>query len=228
MLRKIFSVVSALIFISAEIFSQTVPPLAANPKYSMGVLFGYTGGFGINITGTISEFSYDIPLSVRFGVGYNIREAGNPWDARRIFINDNSDGDPAESAHSFDLRLDFIYPVQLFSLRQSFLYAGPRYSMHTSTFEFVGGNEFFDISTSQFGLGAGLETYFGISPNLNLVFSGGIDYYFDAQIGGHDSAYNPDGTDVSGREDYAYQDADEAINQPKYEFRFLVGLSFGL
>jgi hypothetical protein len=189
---------------------------------------GYTGGFGINLNGTISEFSYDIPLSVRFGAGYNIREAGNPWDARKVFINDNTNGDPAESAHSFDLRLDFAYPVKLFSIRKSLLYVGPRYSMHTSTFEFVGGNEFFDISSSQFGLGLGLETYFGISPNLSLVFSGGFDYYFDAQISGHDSAYNPDGTNVSGREDYTYQDADAAINQPKYEFRFLVGLNFGL
>jgi hypothetical protein len=229
MLRKIFLLGLAIIFISANLTAQkTTPPLAANPKYSLGIMTGYTGGFGINVSGTISEFSYDIPLAVRFSGGYNIREAGNPLDARKVFINDNTNGDPAESAHSFDLRLDFAYPINLFSIRKSLLYVGPRYSMHTSTFEFVGGNEFFDITTSQFGLGAGLETYFGISPNLSLVFSGGFDYYFDAQIGGHDSAYNPDGTDVSGREDYTYQDADDAINQPKYEFRFLVGLNFGL
>jgi len=229
MLRKISLLGLAIIFISANLVAQkTTPPLAANPKYSLGIMTGYTGGFGINVSGTISEFSYDIPLAVRFSGGYNIREAGNPLDARKVFINDNTNGDPAESAHSFDLRLDFEYPVKLFSIRKSLLYVGPRYSMHTSTFEFVGGNEFFDISSSQFGLGLGLETYFGISPNLSLVFSGGYDYYFDAQISGHDSAYNPDGTDVSGREDYTYEDADSAINQPKHEFRFLVGLNFGL
>jgi len=228
MLRKIFLIISAFIFISANVFSQSAPPLSANPKYSLGVMFGYTGGFGINLSGTISEFSYDIPLSLRFSGGYNIREAGNPLYARKVFINDNTNGDPAESAHSFVLRLDFEYPVKLFSIRKSLLYVGPRYSMHTSTFEFVGGNEFFDISSSQFGLGLGLETYFGISPNLSLVFSGGYDYYFDAQISGHDSAYNPDGTEVSGRAGYTYADADAAINQPKHEFRLLVGLNFGL
>lgn len=218
-----------MIFISTNILAKkTSPPLAANPKFSMGVLFGYTGNFGLNVSGTISEFSYDIPLALKFSAGYNVREAGNLWDARKVFINDNTNGDPAESAHSFDLRLDFAYPVKLFSIRKSLLYVGPRYSMHTSTFEFVGGNEFFDITTSQFGLGLELETYFGISPNLRLVFSGGFDYYFYSQIGGHDSAYNPDGTDVSGRADYTYQDADDAINQPKYEVRFLVGLNFGL
>ncbi len=228
MLRKIFLIVSAFIFITAELLSQTAPPLAANPKYSLGVLFGYTGNFGINISGTISEFSYDIPLSIKFSGGYNIREAGNPLDARKIFINDNTDGDPDESGHSIDLRLDFAYPINLFSIRKSLFYVGPRYSKHTSTFDFVGGNEFFDITTSQFGLGAGLETYFGISPNLSFVFSGGFDYYFDAQIGGHDSFYNPDGTDISGREGYTYQDAAKSINAPKYEFRFMAGLSFGL
>jgi len=227
MFRKIYLIISAFIFMIPNSFSQTAPPLAANPKFSLGMLLGYTDNFGVNISGTISEFSYDIPMAIKFSAGYNVRDAGNPLDARKIFINDNTNGDPDKSGHSIDLRLDFAYPINLFSIRKSLLYVGPRYSMHTSTFDFVGGNEFFDITTSQFGLGAGLETYFGISPNLSFVFSGGFDYYFDAQIGGHDSFYNPDGTDVSGREGYTYQDAAKSINQPKYEFRFLAGLSFG-
>jgi hypothetical protein len=229
MLRKIFLFILVIVFISVfEIYPQKTPPLAANPKFSFGVLFGYTNNFGINLSATISEFTYDLPLSIRFSGGYNVREAGNPLDARKVFINDNTNGDPDEFGHSVDLRLDFTYPIKIFSIRKSFLYVGPRYSMHTSTFEFIGGNEFFDITTSQFGLGAGLESHFGISPNLSFVVSGGFDYYFDAQIGGHDSAYNPDGTAVSGRNDYTYTDADNAINQPKYEFRFMAGLNFGL
>ena len=228
MLRKLFLLGCAFIFITGNLFSQRPPPLAANPKFSFGVLFGYTNNFGINLSATISEFTYDIPLSIRFGAGYNFRDAGNPWDARKIFINDNTNGDPDKFGHSIDLRLDFEYPVSLFSFRKTFIYAGPRYSMHTSTFEFIGGNEFFDITSSQFGLGAGLETHLGISQSLSFVFSGGFDYYFDSQIGGHDSAYNPDGTVISGREGYTYNDADKAINQPKYEFRFMAGLNFGL
>ncbi len=229
MLRTIFLVITALIFISANISAQkTAPPLAANPKFAFGILVGYTNQFGVNLSGTISEFSYDVPLAIKFSAGYSVRDAGNPWDARKIFINDNDNGDPAKSGHNFDLRLDFAYPINLLNIRKSFIYAGPRYLMNTSTFEFVGGNEFFDITTSTFGLGVGLETYFGISPNLSFVFSGGFDYYFDAQIGGHDSAYNPDGTEVSGREGYTYQDAARSINQPKYEPRFMAGLSFGL
>lgn len=229
MLRKIFLIVAAFIFITANVLAQkTAPPLAANPKFSFGVMVGYTDNFGANFSGMISDFSYDIPLAIKFSAGYNVRDAGNPLDARKVFINDNTNGDPDKSARSIDLRLDFAYPINLFSIRKSYLTIGPRYSMHTSTFDFVGGNEFFDISTSQFGLGAGLETYFGISPTLSFVFAGGFDYYFDAQIGGHDSFYNPDGTDVSGREGYTYDDAAKSINAPKYEFRLMAGLSFGL
>ncbi len=114
MLRKIFLLGLAIIFISANLTAQkTTPPLAANPKYSIGIMTGYTGGFGINVSGTISEFSYDIPLAVRFSGGYNIREAGNPLDARKVFINDNTNGDPAESAHSFDLRIRFCIPGKI-------------------------------------------------------------------------------------------------------------------
>ena len=166
---------------------------------------GYTGGFGINLYGTISEFSYDTPLSVRFGGGYNIREAGNPWDARKIFINDNTNGDPAESAHSFDLRLDFAYPVNLFSIRKSLLKLDQDILCIHPHLNLLAAMNFLILQLHNSDLVQDLETYFGISPNLSLVFSGGFDYYFDAQIGGHDSAYNPDGTDVSGREDYTYR-----------------------
>lgn len=228
MIRQILRFIIVVLIFSTFVQAQTPPTLAANPKYSLGVLVGYTNNFGLNVSGTISEFSYDIPMSIKFSAGYNVRDAGNPWDARKIFINDNTNGDPDKSGHSIDLRLDFAFPVNLFSLRKTYLMVGPRYSFLTSTFEFIGGNEFFDITTSQFGLGTGIETYFGISPNLSFVFSGGFDYYFDAQIGGHDSAYNPDGTDVSGREGYTYEDAAKSINQPKYEFRLMAGLSFGL
>lgn len=208
--------------------AQKTPPLASSPKYYLGITAGYTHNFGVNVYGTIADFSYDIPLAVKLSAGYNVRDAGNPWDARKVFINDNTNGDPDKFGHSIDLRLDFAYPINFLSLKKSYLYFGPRYSMYTANYEFVGGNEFFDITTSQFGLGTGLDTYFGISTTLSMVFSGGFDFYFDSQIGGHDSFYNPDGTDISGREGYKFKDAANAINQPKFEFRLLVGLNFAL
>ncbi|HMN18564.1 MAG: hypothetical protein HND40_13270 [Ignavibacteriota bacterium] len=227
--RKIYLLVNVLLLIIVfETYPQKVPPLAANPKYSFGVLAGYTRNFGVNVSGTISDFTYDLPLSIRLSAGYNVRDAGNPWDARKIFINDNTNGDPDKSGHTIDFRLDFALPVNLFSIRKSLLYIGPRYSMLTSTFEFIGGNEFFDITASQFGLGTGLDLYFGINPTLSFVVSGGFDYYFSNKVGGHDSFYMPDGTDINGRQGYSYDDAAKSVNLPKYEVRFMAGLSFGL
>lgn len=228
MYKRIFLFVCAFILISAEVFSQKAPPLYSNPKFSFGIMTGYTRNFGINVSGTISEFSYDIPLTIKLSAGYNFRDAGNPWDARKIFINDNTNGDPDKSGHAIDFRLDFAFPVNLLAIRKSLLYVGPRYSMTTSTFEFIGGNEFFDITASQFGLGTGLDLYFGINPSLSFVVSGGFDYYFGSKVGGHDSFYMPDGTDINGRQGYTYEDAAKSVNLPKYELRLMAGLNFGL
>jgi len=210
------------------LISQQVPPISTAPRYFIDIQTGYADYFSISASGVIADFTYDLPLAIKFGISYNINNAGDPWAARKIFINDNTNGDPDKSAHSFDFRLDFEYPVNLFPVRRTYLYAGPRLSFYTATFEFVGGNEFFDIQTTQFGLGAGLEVHLGMSQNLSFIINGGIDYFFDSEIGGHDTFYNPDGTDISGRLDYTYDDADQAIGQPDLVVRLMFGLSFGL
>ncbi len=220
-----FSVILGFTNISV---AQNAPPVSAATKYYLDIQTGYANYFSMSTAATIADFTYDLPLAIKFGVSYNLRDAGDPWAARKVFINDNTDGDPEKSGHSFDLRLDFAYPVNWFPVRRTYLYAGPRLSFYTATFEFVGGNEFFDIQTTQFGLGTGLETHLGISQNLSFVIAGAFDYYFDSEIGGHDTFYNPDGTDISGRLDYTYDDADEAISQPQYDLRLMIGLNFGL
>lgn len=205
-----------------------MPPVSAATKYHIDIQTGYANYFSIGAAATIADFTYDLPLAIKFGVSYNFRDAGDSWDARKIFINDNTDGDPEKSGHSFDFRLDFAYPVNWLPVRKTYVYAGPRLSFYTATFEFVGGNEFFDIQSTQFGLGTGLEAHLGINQNLSFVIAGAFDYYFDSEIGGHDTFYNPDGTDISGRLDYTYDDSDKAISQPQHEFRLLIGLNFGL
>ena len=215
-------------FNASLLISQQSPPISTSPRYFIDIQTGYADYFSISASGAIADFTYDLPLAIKFGVSYNINDAGDPWAARKVFINDNTNGDPEKSAHSFDLRLDFAYPVKLLPVRRTYLYAGPRLSFYTATFEFVGGNEFFDIQTTQFGLGTGLEAHLGISQNLSFIINGGIDYFFDSEIGGHDTFYNPDGTDISGRLDYTYDDADQAIGQPGIVVRLLFGLSFGL
>ncbi|MCW8802991.1 MAG: hypothetical protein OQK57_01240 [Ignavibacteriaceae bacterium] len=207
---------------------QQAPSFSAAPKYFLDIQTGYADYYSVSVSGTIADFTYDVPLAIKFGASYNVRDAGDPWAARKIFINDNTNGDPEKSGHSFDLRVDFAYPVNWFPVRRTYLYAGPRLSFYTSSFEFIGGNEFFDIKTTQFGLGTGLEAHLGINQNLSFIISGAFDYFFDSEIGGHDTFYSPDGTDINGRNDYTYDDANQAINQPNYVVRLMVGLSFGL
>jgi hypothetical protein len=228
MMHRLLVTFAAIVILTNLLLAQQVPPVSAATKYYIDIQTGYANYFSISMSATIADFTYDLPLAIKFGVSYNWRDAGDPWAARKIFINDNTDGDPEKSGHSFDLRLDFAYPVNWLPVRRTYLYAGPRLSFYTATFEFVGGNEFFDIQSTQFGLGTGLETHLGINQNLSFVIAGAFDYYFDSEIGGHDTFYNPDGTDISGRLDYTYDDANEAINQPQYELRLLIGLNFGL
>ena len=96
----------------------------------------------------------------------------------------------------------------------------------TANFKFIGGNEDFDVTSNQWGLGIGLEGYFNITQNLQFVLAGGVDYFFAATLSGHDTKYSPDGDDVNPRNDYTYDDADDAINQLSWEPRAIIGLSY--
>lgn len=225
-MKRLILIISTFIFFLQINFAQTTPVLFSKPKVSAGFLIGYTDNIGGNVYGTISNFTYDVPLSLRFSLGYSITDAGKPLDARRIFINDATNGTPEESGHIWEFRFDFLYPVKLFSLSKTNLIIGPRYSMFTGNFKFIGGNEFFDVTADQWGIGAGLETHLGISPYLSFVVAAGFDYYFQSTLIGHDTAYSPDGQNVNPRRDYTFDDADNAINQPKYEFRIMGGLNF--
>ena len=196
-----------------------------HPKFYGGISVGYYGGFGIQGNATVSHFVKEIPLSIRLGIGYTSTDPGNPADARKIFINDATNGVPEKSGEVWDFRADFIIPVKLFA--NSSIYAGVRYSLFTADFRFIDGNEFFTISSNDFGLGGGLETQFSLSPNLFLLFSAGADYYFSTKISGHDTEYSSDGEDVNPRRDYTFDDADNAINQPKLQPRAMIGINYG-
>lgn len=67
---------------------------------------------------------------------------------------------------------------------------------------------------------------FPMGTKADFVIGAGMDDFFDAQLKGHDTAYSPDGEDVNPRNDYTYTDADEAINQPSLELRFMIGVNY--
>jgi hypothetical protein len=195
--------------------------------FSSNLLFGYHAGIGFQLGGKVSDFAQGFPLDMQFSVGYRSRDAGNAADARKIFINDATNGDPEKSGQMWDFRLDFFYKVNWLSLDRGYIYFGPRYSAFTGNYKFIGGNEDFDITSNQWGLGLGLETYFPMSDRFDFIVSGGVDYYFSSTLSGHDTSYSPDGEDVNPRQDFTYDDAKKAVNQPELEFRIMIGVGYG-
>jgi hypothetical protein len=43
---------------------------------------------------------------------------------------------------------------------------------------------------------------------------------------GHDTSYSPDGENVNDRKGFTFEDADNAVNQPKHNLKAMVGLGY--
>jgi hypothetical protein len=61
---------------------------------------------------------------------------------------------------------------------------------------------------------------------LDLTLSAGVDYFFSSMLKGHDTEYYPDNENVNPREDYKYDDADKAINQPDLLLNMMIGINY--
>jgi len=201
---------------------------ADSPRLHAGLVLGYFSGFEIQGNFTVSNFAQGFPLSARVGIGYTMLDPGTATDARRIFINNATNGIPEEKGRMWDFRMDLMYPVKLFNMERAYLTFGPRHSRFKANFKYVGGNEDFDVTSNQWGLGTGIEGYFPMSKRVDFTLSGGIDYFLKARLAGHDTSYDPNGDDINPREEYTFDDADKAIGQPKFEFRVMLGFSYGL
>ncbi len=200
----------------------------ADPKFTAGANLGYYSGFGLQLNATAAQFAQGFPLRARLGIGYSKVEPGNAAGARVNFINDATNGTPEEKGHTWDFRLDFMYPMKLFSMPNSYFIFGPRHTRFTGNFKYVGGNEDFDVTGTQWGLGAGAESHFAMSQKVSLVMGFGLDYLFDSRLTGHDTSYSPDGDNVNPRDGYDYDTADDVINQPNIEPRVMLGFSYAL
>jgi len=196
--------------------------------FHAGMNLGYYGGLSWSVYGNAADFARDFPLTVRFSIGHIWLDPGDAAGARKIFINNATNGIPEKKGGTTYFQFDFVYPLNIKSLPGSRLYIGPRYARFKGNFKYVGGNEDFDVTSNQWGLGAGLESVFAMTRKMDLLIGGGIEYYFSAKLKGHDTAYSPDGQDVNPREDYTYSDANAAINQPGFEFRLMIGFQYRL
>jgi hypothetical protein len=204
-------------------------------NFSAGLMVGYNRGYGMQANMTLHNANNDLPFELRFGLGYTILNPGNAADARRIFINNATNGEPEKKGRSIDYRLDFLFPKPMFGLRHSYIVLGPRGSSFKGNFKYIGGNEDFDVTSQQWGLGGGIESHFKMSENLNLILAAGLDFYFPSTLHGHDTSYSPDNDNVNPRNDnenddvaFTYKDADKAIYQPRFMPFLMIGLTFDL
>ena len=198
----------------------------AAAEHSAEIQVGYGRGLGFLLSSTVSGFAEGFPLDLRYGVGYRELDPGDPLAARRIFINDGTNGTPTESGRAWDLRVDLVHDLELFEKAETYAFAGPRYSNFTGSFRYVGGNEEFDVTSRQWGIGGGVESRHKLLHNegLDLVVSAMLDYYLEGPLSGHDTTYDPGGGDVNPRRNYTFADADGAIRQPKLVPRLMVGI----
>ena len=204
-------------------------------KFSAGILTGYNRGYGIQGNFTLHSSASQLPFDLRFGMGYTFLNPGIAMDARRIFINNNTNGTPEKSGRSIDYRLDFLIPRSIFGLSHSYVVFGPRGSSFKGNFKYVGGNEEFDVISHQWGVGGGIETHFQMVKNLNLLVAVGLDYYLPSTLHGHDTSYSPDNDNVNPRNDnenndtpFTYKDANKAIYQPVFMPYAMIGLNLAL
>jgi hypothetical protein len=205
-----------------------VPGPSASAETSLGLGVGATAGFGVQADVTFHDFTRSAPLSLRVSGAYSGRDAGKAWDARRVFINDNTNGTPEQSASTWQLRLDLMLPVFQLGRIPVQLGVGGRKAFFKGTFDFVGGNEKFDVTGSPWGAGAFLEATLEVSDRVDFTLQLGLDHFFKSRLEGHDTAYEPDGDDVNPRNDYTWDDAVDAVNQPRTEPFGLVGLRMRL
>ncbi len=225
-MKRLYVFLIGIFFCFCSIKAQNEMSYSAKPILSGGISVGYSGGFGMQGSLLISNFAQDFPLSARFALGYSTLNPGDPWAARRIFINDATNGVPVTNGTDWTLRMDLLYRVPFLSLKRFYLFGGVRYSSFSGEFDFIDGNEFFKIDSNQWGLGLGGESYFTLVPGFDLVFTAAADYYFNSTLDGHDTSYSPDGTSINPTHNYTYANADQAINQPKIVLRTMIGFNY--
>jgi hypothetical protein len=197
------------------------------PRLFTGVLStGYKGGASFYAGGTFNTVSTGFPFGVRVGLERTAIDPGDAYQAHEVFIAENPDGEPRKRGESWDIRLDMLYPIKFMKLERSNVFFGGRYNDFEAYFEYVGGAETFDVASTHFGLGGGLETAFAMSQRVDLIFSVGADYYFASTLDGHDTFYRPNNDNDNAIRNYTYQDADEVINQPDVVTRIELAIGY--
>jgi len=189
-------------------------------------MLGYQQGFGIRATGEAARLVPDAPLGLSFSVAYVFLDPGDAQAARSIFINDATNGTPETSGQAWTLSLNAIWYFSVPGVENFGVVLGPRFSAFSGRFRYVGGNEDFNVTTDEWGVGTGVQCSVPLSDHWGMAVSAGFDWYPSATLYGHDTSYSTSGTIVNGRSPYTWSDANAAVNQPQYVPSILIGVSW--
>jgi hypothetical protein len=225
-MRKIWFLLSFLLFISTSLNART-----GKPEIWVGLGTGYMNGIGGEVQVSLLKLSPAFPIGIHFSAGYYHQEdPGVAVDARKIFINDTTTGNDniIEYGYNVSFLLEFSYPILKKNNLHLLGYVGASHVRHLANFDYVGGNEKFDVTTNPWGLSGGVRLGFFLTPTVLLSINGGVEFLFLDTISAHGNFYNPDGEDDNPRNDYTYDDADAAIYQPFVSPKIKIELLFKL
>ncbi len=203
----------------------------AGPNISIAALGGFFNGVGLGMEFSATQLSRSYPFGMHFGFGYFTQQnSGVATEARKIFINDNTNGNDNIEKYGKTLYLssDLSYKIITKSDLSVSMYGGARYVRYKAHFNYQGGNEAFDVYNHTWGMGGGLRLDLKLSSKISFEINSGLDYFFPSMLIGHGNFYSPDGVDDNPRNDYTYTDADNAINQPDTNPKIFVSLKYHL
>jgi len=208
-------------------------PAHALEKYDI-LMGGYYKGPSFSGTFGLANIFEKVPFGAEVTLGYSWTSAGDGILARKVFINQNTGGN--DDAQSFggvwDVGLNGVYPLnQTYGPVKFFVFGGPRYAHYDVRWDYVGGNEDFDILANAWGLGGGLRGIMALGKGFSAVMQVGLDYYFPTSIYGHDATYYPNDSNINARNNgagytYTYADAVNATTVPHLRPRVMIGIQF--
>src|SRR6185437_4079899 len=122
-------------------------PAHALQKYDI-LMGGYYKGPSVSGTFGLANLFEKVPVGAEVDLGYSWTDAGDGILARRVFINDNTGGndDAQSSGGVLDFGINATYPLnQTYGPVKFYVFGGPRYSHYDVRWDYVGGDEDFDI-----------------------------------------------------------------------------------
>lgn len=211
------------------LFIIFIPVALSSLETYQEVALGYSEDLGVYMGLRLDNLSTDSPFFIQARGGYIYqKDPGNAEDARSIYINDGTGGSIEEYGESYLLALDLGYKLSQWNGQTIEVSISGLWNHYKAHFGFIGDNEVFAVKTSAFGLGLGGALRIPLSKTQNsLMIKTTVEYYPKTLIEAHGTFYyTPSGDDDNVRNDYTYEDADGAINQPEFRFSVLVGFLY--